>query len=304
MMNQDIINWKNKGQYLNCQGHQIFYFQEGHGENLLILHGYPYSSYEWKDMLKVLTQHYTVTVFDILGMGFSDKPQNHKYSYEEHCTIVYQLLQHLNISETHILSHDLGVSIAQELLAQNTDGTSRENREGGNFLTIQSIAFMNGGLFMDVYRPRLIQRLLSQTPSFIGRFISQKLTKAAVNKSVKSIYGLNTQPSDDFLDEQWAVLNYKNGKSIAYLIGRLVFDKYNYQTRWIAAMQKTAIPMCYICGPYDPNSGLHMAKRYEELIPNPKVYLLKEDIGHWAFLEDEAGVLTAYSDFMENHSKY
>jgi pimeloyl-ACP methyl ester carboxylesterase len=290
-MDKDILDWKNKGQYLDYQGQKIFYFQEGQGENLLILHGYPYSSFEWKDMLKVLTQHYCVTIFDILGMGFSDKPKNHTYSYEEHCAIVHQLLKHLNISETHILSHDLGVSIGQELLAQNT--------EGSLFLKIKSIAFMNGGLFMDAYKPRLIQRLLSQTPSFIGRFISQKLTKAAVNKSVKSIYGPNTQPSDDFLDKQWAVLNYNEGKSIAYLIGRLVFDKYNYQTRWINAMQKTTIPICYICGPYDPNSGLHMAKRYEELIPNPKVYLLKEAIGHWPFLEDEAGVLDAFLSFIK-----
>jgi pimeloyl-ACP methyl ester carboxylesterase len=293
MINQDIIYWKNKGQYLNCQGHQIFYFQEGQGENLMILHGYPYSSFEWKDMLKVLTQHYRVTIFDILGMGFSDKPINHTYSYEEHCAIVYQLLEYLNISETHILSHDLGVSIAQELLAQDTEGSS--------VLKINSIAFMNGGLFMDVYQPRLIQRLLSQTPSFIGKFISRKISKASVNKSVKSIHGLNTQPTEAFLDQQWAILNYNEGKSITYLIGRLVFDKYNYQTRWIAAMQKTTIPLCYICGPYDPNSGLHMAKRYEELIPNPKVYLLKEGIGHWPFLEDEAGVVAAYSDFMKNH---
>lgn len=222
-MNKDVMGWKNKGRYLNYQGHNIFYFQEGKGENLLILHGYPYSSYEWKDMLKVLTQHYTVTIFDILGMGFSDKPKDHTYSYEEHCAIVNQLLKHLNVNETHIFSHDLGVSVAQELLAKDADG-------GGNDFTIKSIAFMNGGLFMDAYKPRLIQRLLSQTPSFIGKFISRKITKASVNKSVKSIYGLNTQPTDDFLDQQWEVLNYKDGKSITYLIGRLVFDKYKYQT--------------------------------------------------------------------------
>jgi pimeloyl-ACP methyl ester carboxylesterase len=288
-MNQDIIDWKNKGQYLNCQGHNIFYFQEGKGENLLILHGYPYSSYEWKEMLKVLTQYYTVTIFDLLGMGFSDKPKDHTYSYEEHCAIVNQLLSHLKISETHILSHDLGVSIAQELIAKDA--------EGGKNCTIKSIAFMNGGLFMDAYKPRLIQRLLSQSPSFIGKLLSRKIGKASVNKSVKSIYGLKTQPTDDFLDQQWEILNYNEGKSIPYLIGRLVFDKYNYQDRWINAMQKTTVPLCYICGPYDPNSGLHMAKRYQDLIPNPKVYLLKDHIGHWPLLEDQEGVLQAYSDF-------
>jgi pimeloyl-ACP methyl ester carboxylesterase len=294
-MNNDILNWKSKGQYLGYQGHNIFYFQEGHGENLLILHGYPYSSFEWKNMVEVLKQHFTITVFDLLGMGFSGKPKDHKYSYEEHCDIVNHLLTHLKIEETHIFSHDLGVSVAQELLSRTT--------EGGNNFTIKSIAFMNGGLFMDVYKPRLIQRLLSQTPSFIGKFLSNKISKSSVNKSVKSVYGIHTQPTDDFLEKQWEILNYNDGKSITYLIGRLVFDKYKYQKRWIKAMQNTKIPLCYICGPYDPNSGLHMVKRYETLIPNPKVYLLKDDIGHWPLLEDQKGVLNAFFNFIKTVSQ-
>jgi pimeloyl-ACP methyl ester carboxylesterase len=162
---------------------------------------------------------------------------------------------------------------------------------------------MNGGLFMDVYKPRLIQRLLSQTPSIIGKFLSNKISKSSVNKSVKSVYGIHTQPNDDFLEKQWEILNYNDGKSITYLIGRLVFDKYKYQKRWIKAMQNTKIPLCYICGPYDPNSGLHMAKRYETLIPNPKVYLLKDDIGHWPLLEDQKGVLDAFFNFIKTVSQ-
>lgn len=69
-------------------------------------------------------------------------------------------------------------------------------------------------------------------------------------------------------------------RSITYLIGWQVFDKYKYQDRWIAAMQKTVLPICYICGADDLNSGRHMAKRYEELIPKPIVYYLENGIGH------------------------
>jgi len=290
-MKKDIQNWLNKGKYLKFQGHKIFYFQKGQGENLLILHGYPYNSFEWKDTIAALSKKYKITVFDLLGMGFSDKPKAHKYSFEEHCEIVNALMEHLKIKETHIFSHDLGVSVVQELVARDLENSN-------NFKIISS-AFMNGGLFMDAYKPRFIQRLLSQTPDFIGRLISKKISKSSVNQSVKSIFGKNTQPSEEFLDKQWEILNYNDGKSIAYLIGRLVFDKYNYQSRWIKAMQQTTIPLGYICGPADPNSGLHMAKRYEQLIPNPKVYLLQNDIGHWPMLEDKASVLEAFDDFME-----
>jgi pimeloyl-ACP methyl ester carboxylesterase len=294
-MNRDIIDWKNKGQYLNYQGHKIFYFQDGAGDNLLILHGYPYSSFEWKDCIAVLSKRFKITVLDLLGMGFSDKPQNHHYHYEEHCDIINGLLEKLNISQTHLLTHDLGVSVAQELLARDL--------EGKNGFKILSCVFSNGGLFMDVYKPRFIQRLLSQTPDFIGKFISKRLSKAAINKSVKSVFGKNTQPNDAFLDLQWEILNYNEGKSITYLIGRQVFEKYKYQSRWISAMQKTAIPICYICGEADPNSGSHMAKRYEELIPNPIVYYLEKGIGHWPMLEDQKGFLAAFHQFLLTNSQ-
>jgi pimeloyl-ACP methyl ester carboxylesterase len=291
-MNQAVQNWLNQGQFLDFESHQIFYLQKGQGQNLLILHGYPYNTFEWEATIEELAKTYRITTFDLLGMGFSDKPKAYKYSFEEHSAIVNALLKHLKISETHILSHDLGVSVVQELLARDL--------ESKNNFKILSSAFINGGLFMDAYKPRFIQRLLSQTPNFIGKFISQKISKKSVNQSVKSVFGINTQPSDEVLDKQWEILNHKDGKSITYLIGRLVFDKYKYQSRWITAMQQTTIPLCYICGPADPNSGLHMAKRYEELIPNPKVYLLREDIGHWGFLEDETGVLEAFDKFISN----
>ncbi len=299
-MHAEVKKWLDRGQFLDVQGNKIFYIQEGSGEPLLILHGYPYSSFEWASIWDELTQKYKVVIFDLLGMGFSDKPQNHTYSFQEHAEIVNALLAFLKINRVHILSHDLGVSVGQELIARNNDAdTEGYNPEtsGGNVFKIESITFMNGGLFMDVYQPRLIQKLLSQSPTWVGKFISKNITKAMTNKSVKALFGPDTQPSEAFLDQQWEILNYKNGKSIAYLIGRLVFEKNKYQKRWIEAMQTTAIPMCLINGPFDPNSGAHMANRYKELIPNPLIYTLNENIGHWLFLEDEKAVLNAYFDF-------
>ena len=294
-MHAEVQKWLDRGQFFDVRGNKIFYIQEGTGEPLLILHGYPYSSFEWASIWDELTKKYRVVIFDLLGMGFSDKPQNHSYSFQEHAEITNALSAFLKIDHVHILSHDLGVSIGQELIAQNNDADT----EGGNIFKIDSITFMNGGLFMDVYQPRLIQKLLSQSPTFVGKFISKNITKAMTNKSVKALFGPDTQPSKAFLDQQWEILNYKNGKSIAYLIGRLVFEKNKYQKRWIEAMQTTTIPMCLINGLFDPNSGAHMAKRYKELIPNPLIYTLNENIGHWPFLEDEKTVLTAYFDFRD-----
>ena len=205
-MNKEVESWKSNGKYFRFNDKNIFYNQIGEGDNLLIIHGYPYNSFEWKDTIEELSKTYKVTFFDLLGMGFSDKPKNHKYSFEEYCDIVNALLKNLNINETHIFSHDLGVSVTQELIARNA--------EGKNSFKIKSSAFMNGSLFIDVYKPRLIQKLLSKSPTLIGEILSKIMSKSMVNKSVKSVFGPFTQPTEDFLDNQWEILNYNQGKNI------------------------------------------------------------------------------------------
>lgn len=292
-MDSEVKEWLEKGSFFDFQGQQIFYFREGEGKNLLLIHGYPYSSFEWIALLERLKTNYSVTIFDLLGMGFSDKPKNHKYSFHEHAEILNSLLKHLGITETHILSHDLGVSVVQELIARD--------KEGKNQFKTNSSAFLNGGLFMDVYQPRLIQKLLSRSPDFFGKFLSKVISKSGVNKSIRELYGKETQPSDEYLEKLWEILNYKDGKSIAYLIGRLVFEKEKHQKRWIEAMQNTSIPMCFINGPADPNSGIEMANRYKELIPNPQVYFLGEKIGHWIHLEDTEETFKTFMKFQKNY---
>lgn len=166
-----------------------------------------------------------------------------------------------------------------------------------NVFIIRSVAFMNGGLFTDVYKPRLIQRLLSQTPNVIGKFLSKILSRKSVESSLSRVFGPNTQPDSNWLGIFWEVLNFKDGRSIAYLIGRLVFDKIHYQKRWIEAMSDTKIPFCYICGPADPNSGRQMANRFSESYPTKPVYFLSELIGHWPQIESPEEVCATYYQF-------
>jgi pimeloyl-ACP methyl ester carboxylesterase len=288
-MNTSLQKWKRKGQYFKYKNQSIFYINEGNGTCLLIFHGYPYNSFDFKELWSGLISKHQVILPDMLGMGFSDKPTDYDYSFEDHADMYTALLLHLNIVEVNILAHDLGNSVVQELIARD--------QEKQNPFIIKSIAFLNGGLFMDVYKPRLIQRLLSQSPKPIGKLLSRLMSKKSVNKATTEVFGTDTKPSSVLLEQFWEILNYNNGKSIAYLIGRLVFDKVKYQARWIAAMQQTKIPLCFINGPSDPNSGMHMAKRYEELIPNPNIILLSKNIGHWPQLESPQQVLDAYFNF-------
>jgi pimeloyl-ACP methyl ester carboxylesterase len=295
-MNQEIKQWVESGSFFRYKDLNIFYKIEGKGECLLIFHGYPYNGFDFKEILPALTEQFRVIIPDMPGMGFSDKPEKHTYSFEELADVYSALLQELNITAVHFLSHDLGNSVVQELIARN--------KEANNPFQVKSIAFLNGGLFSDVYKPRLIQVLLSKSPKSIGRVLSKLMTRNMVAKATSEVFGKNTKPSAELLECFWDILNYKNGKSIAYLLGRLIFEKDKYQHRWIRAMQDTSIPMCFINGPADPNSGIHMANRYKELIPNPDIKLLSADIGHWPQIEAPKEVLAAFNAFYTKINKH
>jgi pimeloyl-ACP methyl ester carboxylesterase len=288
-MNKKLSEWKGKGNHFFFKGNKIFYIQAGSGPLLTIFHGYPYNSFDFEKIWIHLSSTFSVVIPDMLGMGFSDKPEKHRYSFEEMADLYAALLEELNITQTHILAHDLGNSVVQELIARD--------KERKNPFSINSVAFLNGGLFSDVYKPRLIQVLLSKSPKPMGRLLSNLMTRNIVAKATSEVFGKKTKPSTELLNNFWEILNYNNGKSIAYLLGRLVFEKDKYQQRWITAMQETKIPMCFINGPADPNSGIHMVKRYQELIPNPDIKLLSDDIGHWPQIEAPEEVLKAFYSF-------
>ena len=65
-------------------GFDIFYRTHGSGPHLLLIHGYPFNTWDWEPLWPELTQHFIhVIAADMLGFGFSDKPRRHRYSLME-----------------------------------------------------------------------------------------------------------------------------------------------------------------------------------------------------------------------------
>ena len=288
-MNQRLATWKSKGTYFDYRGNQIFYLKEGVGPVLLMLHGYPLNTYDWRFIWGPLAAKYTLVAPDMLGMGFSDKPTQHTYSCHDHADMHEALMEHLGLSECHILSHDLANSVVQELLSRDLEGKGK--------FRIHSVGFLNGGLFPDEYEPRLIQKILSHSPKPLGRLISKLITPTIFNRSISEVFGPQTKPNQEELSDYWDIITFNKGKSITHLVGRFIVDRKTHQQRWLNALQKTSIPMRYIDGPFDPNSGLHMANAYKKFVPNPDVIILDDAIGHWPQIEDPEATLKAYMEF-------
>jgi pimeloyl-ACP methyl ester carboxylesterase len=287
-MDAELATWRDAGEYFDYLGFEIFYRVQGSGPPLLLIHGYPFNSFDWAPIWPTLTQRFTVIAPDMMGMGFSAKPVDYEYSVHDHADMHEALLDHLGIGNAHILAHDLGDSVGQELLARHEFG-----QRAYGALDIESITWLNGGMFVESYRPRALQKLMSRTPlgDILSRAQNTPLSRRMVEPTLREVFGPNTKPTRHMMDVFNQIVDYNDGRRVLHKVGRFINDRYTHRNRWVRAMRQTAVPMRLIDGPIDPNSGAHMARRYAEVIPDADVVMLADDIGHWPQLEAPDDVL-------------
>jgi pimeloyl-ACP methyl ester carboxylesterase len=299
-MDAELERWKAAGRYFDYLGFEVFYRNEGSGPPLLLIHGYPFNTWDWARIWPTLTERFTVIAPDMLGMGFSDKPGAYEYSVPDHADMHEALLAHLGVTACHILAHDIGDSVGQEMLARHEFG-----QQSYGSLRIESVTWLNGGLFNETYRPRLMQKVLSRTP--LGDLASHSpnvlLSQRVLERTINELFGPHTQPSPRMHELFNQILDYNDGKRVTHKVGRFVNDRYLYRNRWVRAMRQTKVPMRLVDGPADPNSGRHMADRYRQLIPNPDVVMLDDEIGHWPQIEAPEAVLAALLEHIDRVTK-
>ncbi|MBY8932779.1 alpha/beta fold hydrolase [Pseudomonas fluorescens] len=278
--------WRKRSQTFVFRGQPIRYWTAGQGEPLLLIHGFPTASWDWHYLWQPLAQRYRVIACDMLGFGDSAKPINHTYSLLEQADLQQALLAHLQIDQpVHVLAHDYGDSVAQELLARHYEDK----------IEVASCVFLNGGLFPETHRPVLMQKLLL---SPLGWMIGRAFTRDALVKSFQQIFGPQTRPSESELDDFWSLVDSNRGPRIMHKLISYIPERRVQRDRWVAAMQRGEIPLRVIDGEVDPISGAHMVERYRELIPDADTVLLP-GIGHYPQTEAPVQVLKHYLAFRE-----
>ncbi len=291
-----LQDWKKTGQSFLYQGqYQIFYQQQGQGPALTLLHGFPTAAWDWHKLWPQLTEQFQVIAPDFMGFGFSAKPRGYNYSIIDQATMVEQLLAAKGIQRTHILAHDYGDTVLQELLARVLD--RQANDQVG--LEIESVVLLNGGLFPESHQPRLIQKALL---SPLGFLLTPFLNRTLLRRNFRAIFGPDTLPTEKEVDEFYALMNHGQGKYVFHLLIRYMAERKRFRTRWTKALQLAQIPIRLIDGTYDPISGRQMAERYMELIPDADVVLL-EQIGHYPQTEAPALVLEHFEAFHQKNKK-
>lgn len=293
-MKTTLEHWRSRGKTFDYRGHRIFFMDEpGGGEvPLLLIHGFPTASWDFADIWpRLLPRFSRLIVPDMIGFGFSAKPRDYPYDVVDQAELHVQLLSRLGVNAVHVLAHDYGVSVAQELLARHLDLVSPR-------LELRSVTLLNGGLFPETHRARTVQKLLLGP---LGFLVTRLATEARFSRSLSAVFGPRTQPDAATLHAFWQLWSAEGGDRLGHRLIRYILDRRRNRERWVGALQKTPVPLRLINGPEDPVSGAHMAERYRQLVPQPDIVSLP-GIGHYPQVEAADSVADAFLEFIERLS--
>lgn len=286
---ESLDEWIAGGGWVELAGHRIFFRQDGpvDGMPLTLLHGYPTSSHDWSAIVPdLIAAGCRVTTLDLLGFGAGDKPRGYDYRIAEQAALVEALWSHLGITRTALVAHDYGVTVAQELL--DRDRTR-----------ITHMAWTNGGLYADLHRPLVVQRLLH---SPLGSILGPAMTEASFRMSLRKV--LARPVADEVLHDMWSAVVAGGGRHVQRRLLRYIDERREHAARWQRAHETYPGPTVFIWGPDDPVSGGHVLARLRERLPDAGFVVLDEEpvTGHYPHVENPAAVAAALTTFLAGRS--
>lgn len=281
-----VLAWRAGGRMEEIDGRRIFVRRtDGAGPLLLFLHGFPSSSYDWRGVLAALEPHATLAL-DFLGFGLSEKPSTAHYSLLEQADIVQELIRRDGRSPVVIVAHDMGTSVATELIAREVDG------ELG--FPLAGVLLFNGSIIIECASLTWAKRLLR---SPLGPLAARLSNRYVFQRQLARLFSAGHPLGRDEAEDQWALWRRAGGHRIAYRLIFYIGERTRFAERWHGAIRDWPGPLHLAWGMRDPVATPHVLSGLRGLRPASQVSELA-DLGHYPQIERPEAIALIIQDLL------
>lgn len=267
-----------KRNFINRNGHQYHYVNEGQGSPVVMIHGNPSWSFYYRNLVKSLSENHQCIVPDHIGCGLSDKPDDEGYDYTLANRIddLEALLDHLDVKENiTLVVHDWGGMIGMGFAARFPD-------------RIKRLVILNTGAFHLPKTKKLPAALWLGRNSMLGTLLVRGFNAFS---GIASIIGVKRKPmAKDIRQAYVSPFNsWKNRISTLRFIQDIPLKSgdRNYQlvTDIAGSLEQfKQLPMLICWGLKDFVFDKHFLDEWQQRFPEAKVHAF-DDCGHY-ILED------------------
>ncbi len=281
-MRPSLKTWVDEGHYRTFEGLQVFVHSSGpesdDGRGVLIVHGFPGSSWDWKGVAAVADKKARVVVPDMLGFGHSAKPKTgtfkDNYSLLRQADLYESIAKQEGLTNVILVAHDMGQTVGAELMARHDEGSLS--------FKISHAIIVNGSTIMDLIQETEGQKKLLKEPD---KAATEHLDFAAFREGIRDSFSKEHAASEETLDIMAAQVFYNDGDLIMSQMLRYLDERNEYYDRWVGALTGFhSAPMSVYWGLQDPVALEPMVNRIKLWRPVTDVYKMP-DVGHWPSIE-------------------
>jgi pimeloyl-ACP methyl ester carboxylesterase len=275
-----LDGWQSRGTHHNVLGHRMFVVdvpaQDASSGKppVLVLHGFPTSGIDWRLVLDRLSADRRVVIPDLLGYGFSAKPDQ-AYSLFEQADLVDALARQLGLTEVALVTHDMGDSVGGEVLARSIDGSLS--------FGIERRVVTNGSIYIEMAHLTDGQKLLSSLPD-------ERLPDGVgaggdgLRVALSATFAPDHTVAADEVGAMADAIVHDDGHRLLPRLIRYLDERRVHQDRWTGAIERHPAPLHVVWGDLDPIAVWPMVERLHTARPDARVHRL-EGIGHYPMVE-------------------
>jgi pimeloyl-ACP methyl ester carboxylesterase len=274
-----VREWRGRGRSESFRDRRIHVFtRDGTGTPLVLLHGFPSSSYDWRHLLAVESERATLA-FDFLGFGLSEKPRDHEYTLGWQADLAEALVdRHLGGGPVFLVAHDMGTSVATELLARDLEGTLG--------IELTGVLLFNGSIVIDRATLTRSQRLLRGP---LGPLAASLANEWVFRREFAALFSPAHPLTDAEAADQWSLLAHDGGHRLGHRLIHYIDERVRYAERWHGAVRDWDGPLAFAWGLRDPVATVAVLEALLELRPHAPTDRF-EDLGHYAQIEDPPAI--------------
>jgi pimeloyl-ACP methyl ester carboxylesterase len=271
-------------------GVDVFYREAGpvDGPVLLLPHGYPCSSYEFRDLMPMLADRWRLLAPDFPGCGYSSTPDGFRYDFDGFAEFLERFLAHHRVDRFALYLHDFGSQIGLRL-AMKQPGR------------VAGLIIQNGDIYADALGPKYGPLMaLFKLP---GEEARKKIAEAVTEDGFREEFLNELEPeaaeliSPDLWQLHWSMMSPRRREIAVEVIAGLE-ENLSWFSRYQEYLRCHQPPTLIVWGPRDGYMPEGSARAYLRDLPKAHLHLLEEG-GHWLLETHLTEVVALMRPFLE-----
>jgi pimeloyl-ACP methyl ester carboxylesterase len=271
-------------------GVDVFYREAGpvDGPVLLLPHGYPCSSYEFRDLMPMLADHWRLLAPDFPGCGYSSTPDGFRYDFDGYAEFLERFLAHHRVERFALYLHDFGSQIGLRLAMKQPE-------------RIAGLVIQNGDIYAGALGPKYGPLMdLFKLP---GEEARKKIAEAVTEDGFREEFLNELEPeaseliSPDLWRLHWSMMSARRREIAVEVIAGLE-ENLNWFSRYQEYLRSHQPPTLIVWGPRDGYMPECSARAYLRDLPNVHLHLFEEG-GHWLLETHLTEVVALMRPFLE-----